>query len=128
MTKILKFATVGVLNTLINYIIYCVLCYVGVNYQVALFIAYMIAMVNSFLMNKVWTFEDKEKSDGMQISKFIAVNLFSCLLNAVFLEIFVRVGLNIYLAQAVATGIVLFCNFILYNSFIFNRKNSNNSI
>ena len=56
--KFIKFGLVGVLNTLINWIIFALLNFVGVKYHiVANAIAYAIATANSYIWNSKWVFK-----------------------------------------------------------------------
>ena len=55
--KFIKFGLVGVLNTLINWIIFALLNFVGVYYIVANVIAYAIATANSYIWNSKWVFK-----------------------------------------------------------------------
>ena len=55
--KFVKFGLVGVLNTLINWIIFALLNFIGVDYIVANVIAYVIATANSYIWNSKWVFK-----------------------------------------------------------------------
>ena len=55
--KFVKFGLVGVLNTLINWIIFALLNFIGVYYIVANVIAYVIATANSYIWNSKWVFK-----------------------------------------------------------------------
>jgi putative flippase GtrA len=74
--QFLKFLLVGILNTTIQYVVFWILLSVaGINYLLASVLGYCLGMINSYVMNRRWTFASKNPqvlSEGM---KFIAVNL-----------------------------------------------------
>ena len=55
--KFIKFGLVGVLNTIINWILFRLLNSIGVYYIISNIIAYSISTVNSYLWNSKWVFE-----------------------------------------------------------------------
>ncbi|MHB1684824.1 MAG: GtrA family protein [Bacilli bacterium] len=61
--RFVQFALVGVLNTMVDFGMFVVLQSIfHMNLYTANAIAYMLAVVNSFLMNKYWTFSDHATS------------------------------------------------------------------
>ena len=68
--KFVKFGLVGVLNTLINWIIFALLNFIGVYYIVANVIAYVIATANSYIWNSKWVF----KYNGKNNKNLAAIN------------------------------------------------------
>lgn len=71
-----KFAVVGVINTVIDVAVLNFLVLVigfraqiqilGIYFLVANFISVTIAMINSYFMNKYWTFQSKEKKNAVE--------------------------------------------------------------
>lgn len=74
----IRFAIVGVANTLLDFGIYTGLCYI-MSYATAQVISYLCAMVFSMFINKVWTFKQRESLNPRQIMYFVAVNVISLL-------------------------------------------------
>ncbi len=80
-----KFGIVGILNTLIDIIILNILIKISLSleffflgYKVvgANMISVSVAMVNSYILNKYWTFESKEKKNiAYEIFKFLFVTV-----------------------------------------------------
>lgn len=64
---LIKFALVGVVNTLIDFAVYALLTTIGVNYILAQWISYSAGILNSYVMNRKWTFEKKEKRDRKSV-------------------------------------------------------------
>lgn len=79
-----KFAIVGVINTLIDIIILnsfvflgftATLIIVGQKFLIANIISVAIAMINSFILNKQWTFKIEEGNIYSQIIKFFIITI-----------------------------------------------------
>jgi putative flippase GtrA len=72
-----KFGLVGILNTAIDLGIFNVLTQLfGVYVVVANVISVSVAIINSYLLNKNWTFEDKTKKNLVeQFTKFVLFSL-----------------------------------------------------
>lgn len=79
-----KFAIVGILNTLIDVSILNLLVYFsfvatlivfGQKFLIANIISVAIAMINSFILNKQWTFKAEEGNIYKQIFQFLAITI-----------------------------------------------------
>ena len=55
--RFIKFALVGVMNTLLNWSIFFILTKVELYYIVANVIAYLIATIHSYFWNSIWVFK-----------------------------------------------------------------------
>lgn len=82
--QLVKFALVGVLNTLVDFLVYTLLVLIfGVSennaFMVGLFtlIAYACGVLNSFILNTRWTFRQEYKRTVKEIIMFIVVNIVS---------------------------------------------------
>jgi len=138
--QFLKFATVGTMNTAIDWSLAFVLTYytplprmLGAGFvnltgapvrpeAAAVWCTKIIssgtATVNSFIWNRRWTFRIRDKHARVrQFAKFVTVNIIGMLLNSTITTLLVRPFLPepprlAFLAcQATATAIVLFWNF-----------------
>ncbi len=57
--QFVQFGLVGIINTIVSFLIYELLAvYLKVNYVVSNFFSYAVGAAISFLLNKVWTFND----------------------------------------------------------------------
>ncbi len=90
--KLIKFSLVGVLNTLVDNLIFAGLLVLGLNRNVSKIISYSAATLHSYIWNKHWTFQNKEKKHGQLLSKFVVVNLISLGASLVVLNIFSHFG------------------------------------
>ncbi|MBX9138118.1 GtrA family protein [Clostridium sp. K12(2020)] len=123
MGKFIKFGLVGVLNTLINWIIFAVLNFVGVYYIIANVIAYVIATINSYIWNSRWVFKYKGEDKKETTTKFILLNLAGLALNTMILYLLVDlIGLNKLIALVITTVIVMVINYIVNKIWVFKEK------
>ena len=121
--KFVKFGLVGVLNTLINWIIFALLNFIGVYYIVANVIAYVIATANSYIWNSNWVFTYNWKNIKETTAKFVILNLIGLGLNTGILYLLVdMVGFNKLIALVITTGIVMIINYIVNKLWVFKEK------
>lgn len=121
--KFIKFGLVGVLNTLINWIIFAVLNFVGVYYIVANVIAYAIATANSYIWNSKWVFKYNGKDKKETTIKFVILNLIGLALNTVILYFLVDILLfNKLIGLVITTVIVMVINYIVNKIWVFKEK------
>ncbi|QCH29458.1 GtrA family protein [Clostridium tyrobutyricum] len=77
--KTLKFLIVGIINTLVGtFIMFSFYNLLGLNYWISSSANYILASVLSYILNKYWTFQNREKSVKIVV-KFI-VNILVCYL------------------------------------------------
>ena len=115
MAQFIKFAIVGVLNSAIQYLVFLFLySLTGTPYLLASIIGYLAGMINSYILNRRWTFESRNQKLLTELSRFVAVNLVSLGVNLGLLYLLVSTGVMIpQWAQVVAiTGSTL-VNFVL---------------
>lgn len=113
--EFLKFAIVGVANTLIHLsVLYILTEFFSVYYILSSFLAFLVAVTNSFVFNTLWTFKkDIKHNTATRYSKFFVVSVITALANLFFLYIFTEVaGLWYMLSQIIAIALTLMMNFI----------------
>lgn len=72
--QMVKYGLVGVVNTLITaVIIFALMNGFGVSYKISNAIGYVAGFINSFILNKKWTFKGNTESTLKQLIKFGAV-------------------------------------------------------
>lgn len=122
--KFIKFGLVGVLNTLINWIIFALLNFVGVYYIIANIIAYAVATVNSYIWNSKWVFKYNGKDKKETTVRFVILNLVGLALNTSILYFLVDILLfNKLLGLVITTIIVMIINYLLNKIWVFNEDN-----
>lgn len=123
--QFLKFAVVGCINTLINlFVLYVLTEFFGIYYLISAVFAFVVAVGNSFVMNKLWTFEEKFKDNTLKKSiKFYLVSIAALLVNLFFLYFFTEIiGFYYLLSQIFAIAISLWINFLGNKFWTFKRK------
>ena len=122
--QFLKFSLIGLANTGLQYIVFLVLYRLfGVYYLAASAIGYCVGMVNSFVLNKFWTFQSLKSRSGIEFMKFTMVNGVALLINLGVLEILVS-GFRIRPehGQVVAIGFSTVANFFGNKLWTFRKR------
>lgn len=123
--KVAKFAIVGVLNTLISWILFIVLNWFGVYYLAANIIANSIAVIHSYLWNSIWVFKYKgDKKAKVKASiKFIVLNVVGIGMNALIMYVAVDFfNINKLIAMVLATGFVMVLNYVVNRLWVFKEE------
>jgi putative flippase GtrA len=90
--RILKFGTVGVLNTLIDLGVSNLLFLLGVNIYVATSISFLASATNSYFLNRAWTFKDHQvENSWTKYGQFVFVATTGLIINYVMIYIGTRV-------------------------------------
>lgn len=124
--QFIKFSLVGAVNTLIDFSTFFLLTrtmpWFRENYLVANALAFSLAVTNSFLLNKRWTFKDQNKANlATQYLKFFGLSFITLIITEICLYYLIQ-QLNIYdlLAKVLVILISVIINFFISRSFIFN--------
>lgn len=121
--KFIKFGLVGVLNTLINWIIFALLNFAGVYYIIANVIAYAIATANSYIWNSKWVFKYNGKDKKETTVRFVILNLVGLALNTAILYFLVDILLfNKLVGLVITTAIVMVINYLLNKIWVFKER------
>lgn len=131
-----KFFVVGILNTgldflILNFLMWMTNTYEGQSIVVFNTISFSIAVINSYLLNKYWTFGDKSKEQApQQFIKFLSVSAVGWGLNTGIVYSITTLISPIFglspalwanVAKLMATGVVLAWNFAGYKLFVFKK-------
>lgn len=120
--RFVKFGIVGVINTLVNWIIFFILNALGMYYILANIIAYILGTVNSYLWNTLWVFKYKDKASTETTIKFIILNLIGLGLNTGILYVLVDLcNLNKFIGLVITTAIVMIINYIVNKLWVFSK-------
>jgi len=124
--ELVKFSIVGVLNTLIDFGVFF-LCYsiFHFDYLLSQVFGYSSGMLNSFVMNKKWTFEDKTtgKIVFAKMMKFILTNISSLGCSILVIRFSkVYISNSILIAKILATAFAQIINYLLYKYWVFTKK------
>lgn len=100
MSQPVKFGLVGALNTVVGYMSYLLLLALSSNYVFSLALGHGVAIVNSFIWNKRWTFRSKGETKG-EAARFLLVYAFTFVANLLALALMVeRLGWDPRYSQA----------------------------
>jgi putative flippase GtrA len=115
-----KFATVGVSNTALTFVVYTVLVDVfGVYYLLASAIGFAVGAVNGFLLNRRWTFQNYV-GDALTPVRWTIVQGCGLALDEALLYACVHgLGLGKLVGQAVATAVVVVATFFANRAWTF---------
>lgn len=133
-----KFFIVGIVNTGIDFTVLNIeMLTTGITSGPALIffnvISFSVAVVNSYFMNKYWTFEDKRPDAdkaAVKFSQFIGVSIVGISINSALVYAFATFippmfGLSAQLwvnvGKLLATGASLVWNFVGYKLWVFKR-------
>lgn len=118
--EFVKFNLVGIVNTLVDFAVFTVLTFFGMYYMLSQVISYSCGVVNSFIMNKYWTFGAKSTPHGYEVFKFIAVNGVSL---AVSLSILypLKPVVGVISAKIIATLFSMMVNFLGSKLWVFKK-------
>jgi putative flippase GtrA len=121
--QVQRFSLVGVLNTLVDFLVYALLVQVGLYYLASQAAAYACGLACSFLLNRSWTFGYRRLKDRLLLPRFLAVNL--CAWGVLELALFLLVGqarLPALLGKVLATPFSLTVNFLGNRLWVFRAQ------
>jgi putative flippase GtrA len=112
--QLVRFGLVGGVGFVVNVAVYALFVhYVKVDYRVASVVAWLIAVLNNFILNRRWTFDARAGRAHFQALRFLMVSLvaegFSLLLLTVLVE---DGGFSKVPAQALAVAASMPLNFL----------------
>jgi putative flippase GtrA len=106
----LKFCIVGVLNTIIGYVLF-ILFLNWFNYLISLTISYIITIIHSYFWNRFWTF----KSSGRPLMEFLRfISVYIAVFGSNALTLFLLIdffGFKPWMAQLFSLSIVTIISF-----------------
>ena len=123
--QFVKFGIVGVANTLLTLAVYTLLLEVlGLYYVVASGIGFTVATVNSFLLNRRWTFREHE-GDALTPVRWFAVQGSGLLVDLGLVYVLVDVlRIDTLVGQAIAIAIVVVLTFFANRAWTFRMRPS----
>lgn len=110
--QLAQFCTVGFSGYVVNLVVYTALLRgVGVHYLPAAVGSFLVAVANNYTWNRLWTFRRHRGHVAWQGVRFLVVSTVALCANLVVLALFVELGLDEVLAQAIAIAVVTPVNF-----------------
>jgi putative flippase GtrA len=118
--RALRFGAVGVANTLLDLALFSVLTLVAGSPAIAAnVVSYSAGMILSFVLNRAWTFRDRERRRAWsQLMLFFTGNLLGLALSTTVVALFVKAW-GPLLAKAASLGVTFAWNYAFSNLIVF---------
>ena len=112
--QLARFIAVGASGYVVNLATFALCVHLlGLGYRGAAFAAFLIAVTNNFVWNRLWTFDARDGHAGVQAVRFLVVSGVGFLVNLALLELLVATaGLRELPAQAIAVAASTPVNFL----------------
>jgi putative flippase GtrA len=119
--RIVKFGSVGLMNTAVDYGVWFILYYlIKLPLLICQTAGYLTGTANSYIMNSVWTFGTERLWDRNRIFKFVVVNAASYLSSLAVIWLF-ALFLPAWLAKGFTVGATFAINFLGSRLWVFRR-------
>jgi len=120
--QFLKYATIGLSRSVLGYILYLALTFIGIEHKLAMTLLYINGVAISYFANRKWTFNDNGNL-SRSAPRFLLVYGIGYIINLVILLIFVDyLHFPHQLVQPVAIVIVAAFLFTMLKLFVFNKN------
>ena len=124
--QVIKFIIVGLINTAVDFSVYIVLTRLFVFWSQhlvwATVIAFLCAAVNSYLLNKRWTFQNKREDHHILFTKFLVVTGSSFFIYSALFATFVHLGFYDLYVKVVLVGFVAVWNFVFSKLWVYTTS------
>jgi putative flippase GtrA len=112
--QLARFAAVGGSGYVVNLVVFWLAVHpAGLDHKIAATLAFLVAVTNNFVLNRVWTFAGTSPARVHdQAVRFLVVSVGGFLVNLAVLEVLIAAGLPELGAQAIAVAVVMPVNFI----------------
>lgn len=121
MTQIRRFLYVGILSTLVDYILYSFLIYFELfPTTMAIVIGYLFGFAISFILTRSYVFSEiKVDKIHREFAIVFSIAIVGLLLNIMIVKILHLTGFDLYSARVVAIGVVFFFNYYARKVFVY---------
>jgi putative flippase GtrA len=112
--QLVRFGAVGAVGFVVNLGVYSLFVHpIGVDYRVASVVAWLVAVLNNFVLNRHWTFDARGGLARFQALRFLVVSLVAEGFSLLLLTLFVQdAGIDKVAAQALAVAASMPLNFL----------------
>ena len=118
--RFVKFGLTGVMNTAVDFLVFSVLSWFGVNLYLSQVVSYAAGMLNSYAVNRSWTFHATGRFFGPQMRRFLIGNLSLLALSLGILRLATGpLGLPRFVAKLCATAVTMVLGFLLNRLWVF---------
>ncbi len=112
--QLVRFGIVGGIGFAVNLAVYALFVHpFGVDYHVAAVVAWLVAVINNFVLNRHWTFDARDGLVHFQAMRFLVVSLCALVVSLLLLTLLVEAaGIPKVAAQALAVAASMPLNFL----------------
>ena len=112
--QLIRFGLVGAVGFVVNLAVYSLFVHsIGIDYRVANVVAWLVAVLNNFVLNRHWTFDAGDGRAHAQALRFLLVSLLAEAFSLLLLTVFVQgAGIAKIPAQAMAVASAMPLNFL----------------
>lgn len=121
--RALKFVVTGVGNTVVDFAVFTILAvWLDVNVPLSQFCGYSAGMLNSYLINRSWTFQTKDRFFSLQMARFVVANVAVMLLSMALIQAgIVYLDMSKLLAKLFTTAFTMVVNFLISRLWVFRE-------
>ncbi|MGG7618255.1 GtrA family protein [Bacillus coreaensis] len=120
--EFIKFSIVGAINTVVDFGVFSLLLTNGCPILMSQIISYGCGTLNSFIMNRLWTFKENKGNEYSEPLKYVVANVATLILVSVLILFLINlVHLPILIAKVICTGFGMVINFISSKFWVFQR-------
>lgn len=124
--QFVKFNIIGIVNTIITYLLFSCVFYSTGNYFISLVADYIFGIIFSFYMNKNITFKVLGPTSIKMAVRMIFSYIFVFILNLLLLKILIDLLMvNVYISQMIALIVIMLAGFIVQKLYVFNLNHVN---
>jgi len=124
MRMVHKFLLLGILSTLIDYVLYSSAILLGLNYVFAIILGYSAGLLANYIIgrNFIFTSGHKLKSSKHEFAAVVIIAVFGALFTIAIVRTlsYSLFHMNPLLSRPIAIGIVFFWNYLARKVFVYN--------
>lgn len=118
--RIVKYGSVGLINTIISYLIFYTLVSLGIHYLLASTVSFILGTIFSYIMNSNYTFSMYKSF--RKFTKFFIITLISLSCSLILLYFLKNlVGFDVLLAQVIVVIVRFPIVYLLMKRIVFSR-------
>ncbi|SDF97331.1 Putative flippase GtrA (transmembrane translocase of bactoprenol-linked glucose) [Fontibacillus panacisegetis] len=129
LAQFIKFNIVGLMNTIIDFIVFSLLLLLGIGSVGAQIISYIAGSINSYVMNRNITFasilhkKETKKIEWRQFIRFGVLNLTVLAISLLCLYLLItKLGLHPIIAKIIVTGMTVTIGFYVSRKWVFREN------
>ncbi len=121
--EIKRFIFIGLISTLINYLVYFFSIKITSNISLSSFLGYTLGLINSFIFGKKFVFNNLSKMNTQLITKFLLVYFIGGFGMTLIITFLSRFNFNNQFSWIVGVTFSFVNNFLGSKLFVFHSKN-----